>query len=77
MTDHLKREMKEALVRDARQGTMSRRQFLSYSVAAGMSVSAASGLWTSDVSAATPERGERGANSVSTHTSKLPYRNYP
>ena len=57
MTDHLKREMKEALIRDAKTGGMSRRDFLTYSIAAGMSVSAASGLWSSDVSAATPEKG--------------------
>jgi len=73
MTDHLKREMKEALIRDAKTGGMSRRDFLTYSIAAGMSVSAASGLWTSDVSAATPEKGGKfrigvhDANTSDTH----------
>jgi len=57
MTDHLKREMKETLIRDARKGQMSRREFLTYSVAAGMTVSMSSGLWTSDVAASTPQKG--------------------
>lgn len=73
MTDHLKREIKEALIQDAKKGTMSRRQFLTYSMAAGMTVSAASGLWTSDVSAQTPEKGGKfrigvhDANTSDTH----------
>ncbi|WP_397542918.1 ABC transporter substrate-binding protein [Roseovarius salis] len=40
----------------AREGRISRRSFMSYSMAAGMTASAATGLWTSSAHAA-PQRG--------------------
>ena len=55
MTD--KKHFKELLTRDARSGKLGRRDFIRFAVAAGMSVPLASGLWTSEVAAATPKRG--------------------
>jgi len=57
MTKQLKRGLKDALGHDARLGKLSRRDFMRLSMAAGMSVSAASGLWSSDVLAQTPRKG--------------------
>ena len=42
---------------EARRGKMSRRDFMQYAVAAGVAASSASSLWTTDVAAATPQRG--------------------
>ena len=47
----------EQLAADGRSGRLSRREFIQYSVAAGMTVSAASALWSSGVQAATPKKG--------------------
>ena len=55
MTD--KKHIKELLTQDARSGKLGRRDFIRFAVAAGMSVPLASGLWTSEVAAATPKRG--------------------
>ena len=44
MTKHLKKELRNVLGEDARLGKLSRRDFMRISMAAGMSVSAASGL---------------------------------
>lgn len=52
-----KRLLTEALARDAKLGKLSRRDFIRYSVVAGMSVSAASGLWVGNVAASTPQKG--------------------
>lgn len=41
----------------ARQGRLSRRKFMNHAVTAGVTATAASALWTSDVAAATPQRG--------------------
>jgi len=57
MTKHLNKELRNALGNDAKLGKLSRRDFMRLSMAAGMSVSAASGLWTGDVLAATPQKG--------------------
>ena len=52
-----KREFKALLTQDAKSGKLGRRDFMRFAVAAGMTVSLASGLWTSEVSAATPQKG--------------------
>ena len=51
------KEFKELLTSDAKSGKLGRRDFMRYAVAAGMTISLASGLWTSDVAAATPKKG--------------------
>ena len=45
------------LAADAKSGRISRREFMSYAIAAGMTASTGSLLWTSEVAAATPKRG--------------------
>jgi peptide/nickel transport system substrate-binding protein len=45
------------LAADATSGKISRREFMSYAIAAGMTASAGSLLWSSEVAAATPKRG--------------------
>jgi len=46
----------DKLVNEARLGRLSRRAFMHYSIAAGITASAASGLWTSSALAA-PSKG--------------------
>jgi len=46
----------DRLAQAAREGKISRRSFMNYSLAAGMTASAATGLWTSSAHAA-PQRG--------------------
>ena len=55
MTD--KREFKDLITSDAKSGKLGRRDFMRYAVAAGMTVTMASGLWTSEVAASTPKKG--------------------
>ena len=57
MSDSSKKEFKELLARDAKSGKLGRRDFMRFTVAAGMTIPLASGLWTSDVAAATPQKG--------------------
>lgn len=57
MTKQMNKALRAALGNDARSGKLSRRDFMRMSVAAGISVSAASGLWTGDVLAQTPQKG--------------------
>ena len=52
-----KKDLKEILTEDARRGKLGRREFMSYAAATGMSLTAASSLWSSQVAAATPKRG--------------------
>jgi len=52
-----KREFKDLITQDAKSGNLGRRDFMRFAIAAGMSIPMASGLWTSEVSAATPKRG--------------------
>ena len=47
----------EQLADISRQGGMSRREFMRYAIAAGVTVSSASLLWSSNVVAATPKKG--------------------
>ena len=42
---------------EARRGKMSRREFMQFAVAAGVTASSASALWSTDVAAATPQKG--------------------
>ena len=46
----------DKLVKEARLGKLSRRTFMHYSLAAGITTTAASGLWTSSA-LASPSRG--------------------
>jgi len=57
MTNHFKKVLLDDLGQDARSGKLSRRDFIRLSMAAGVSVSAASGLWSADVLAQTPQKG--------------------
>ncbi|MDH3219723.1 MAG: ABC transporter substrate-binding protein [Gammaproteobacteria bacterium] len=69
MSDSSKKEFKELLTRDAKNGKLGRRDFMRFAVAAGMSVPLASGLWTSEVAAATPKKGGKfrvGVHDVNT-----------
>ena len=52
-----KKDFKELLTQDAKSGKLGRRDFMRFAVAAGMTIPLASGLWTSEVEAATPKRG--------------------
>jgi peptide/nickel transport system substrate-binding protein len=47
----------DKIATEAKRGKMSRRQFMHYAVAAGVTATSASTLWTSDVAAATPQKG--------------------
>ncbi len=61
--------VKDLLIRDAKAGRLGRRDFIRFSVAAGMSIPLASGLWSSQVAAATPKRGGKfrvGVHDVNT-----------
>jgi len=64
-----KKEFKELLTRDAKAGKLGRRDFMRFAVAAGMTIPLASGLWTSEVAAATPKKGGKfrvGVHDVNT-----------
>ena len=52
-----KKHITDLLTRDARAGKLGRRDFMRFAVAAGISAPLASGLWISEVAAATPKRG--------------------
>ncbi|MCR9257745.1 MAG: ABC transporter substrate-binding protein [Alphaproteobacteria bacterium] len=67
MTDKKQSDLIERMVAEARKGRLSRRDFMHYSLAAGMTASAASGLWVSKAQAATPKRG--GTFRVGVHDS--------
>jgi peptide/nickel transport system substrate-binding protein len=64
-----KKDFKALLTQDAKSGKLGRRDFMRFAVAAGMTIPLASGLWTSEVAAATPKRGGKfriGAHDVNT-----------
>jgi len=64
-----KKEFKALLTQDAKSGKLGRRDFMRYAVAAGMTIPLASGLWTSEVAAATPKKGGKfrvGVHDVNT-----------
>ncbi len=52
-----KNDFKDLITQDAKSGKLGRRDFMRFAIAAGMTIPMASGLWTSEVSAATPKRG--------------------
>ena len=47
----------ERMTSDGKRGRLSRREFIQFSTAAGLTVSSASALWSSTVMAATPKKG--------------------
>jgi len=57
MTDKTNQELIKHMTADAKRGRLSRREFMSYTMAAGLTISAASTLWSTDVAAATPKKG--------------------
>ena len=58
MTDKKKQqELISARAADASRGRLSRREFVKYSVAAGITASTAGALWTNEVLAASPKKG--------------------
>ena len=64
-----KKDFKELLTQDAKSGKLGRRDFMRFAVAAGMTIPLASGLWTSEVAAATPKKGGKfrvGVHDVNT-----------
>jgi peptide/nickel transport system substrate-binding protein len=64
-----KKDFKALLTQDAKSGKLGRRDFMRFAVAAGMTIPLASGLWTSEVAAATPKKGGKfriGAHDVNT-----------
>jgi len=64
-----KKEFKALLTQDAKSGKLGRRDFMRFAVAAGMTIPLASGLWTSEVAAATPKKGGKfrvGVHDVNT-----------
>jgi len=57
MSDQEQDDLIARMAAEARRGKLSRRDFMQHSMAAGITVTAASGLWTSTVAAQTPKRG--------------------
>lgn len=57
MSDKYRDHMIDKLAADARDGGLSRRNFMHYSIAAGLSVSAAASAWTTKVASAAPQKG--------------------
>ncbi|MEM9343956.1 MAG: ABC transporter substrate-binding protein [Pseudomonadota bacterium] len=50
-------ELIERIAESARKGKLSRRDFMHYTMATGLTASAATGLWTTRVAAQTPQQG--------------------
>ena len=57
MTRDNSSELIDRMVEEARRGRLSRRDFMHYAIAAGITASAATGLWTSRAHAMTPKKG--------------------
>lgn len=57
MTDRTNQDLLTLITQDAKRGRLSRRDFMSHAVAAGVAASAAATMWSRDVAAATPKRG--------------------
>jgi len=57
MTDTPNDLLISRMAEEAKKGRLSRRDFMHYATAAGLTASAATGLWTSEVRAQTPKRG--------------------
>ncbi|HKK00715.1 MAG TPA: ABC transporter substrate-binding protein, partial [Desulfuromonadales bacterium] len=59
MSDNRNSELIERMAAEARRGRLSRRDFIRYAIAAGVTTAAASGIWTSKVALAAPKKGGR------------------
>ncbi|MEM7224556.1 MAG: ABC transporter substrate-binding protein [Pseudomonadota bacterium] len=57
MSDREQQDLVTRMATEARRGRLSRREFMSYATAAGVTVAAASSAWSSRVAAATPQQG--------------------
>ncbi|WP_169567521.1 ABC transporter substrate-binding protein [Sneathiella limimaris] len=57
MDKEMNSDLTAKLLADGRKGRITRRDFMQYSAAAGLTISAASALWTKEVQAATPKKG--------------------
>ncbi len=57
MTNKPNSQLLDRIAEAARSGRISRREFMNYSMAAGVTASAATGLWTTNARAAEPKRG--------------------
>jgi peptide/nickel transport system substrate-binding protein len=57
MSHDINQSLIEHMAAEARQGKLSRRDFMVYATAAGVGTSAAAGLWTSKVAQAAPKKG--------------------
>ncbi len=67
MTDKKTDELIDRMAAEAKRGRLSRRDFMHYALAAGVTASTASGLWTSKAAMAAPKRG--GTFKVGVHDS--------
>ena len=57
MSKDYQADLMDRMAVEARRGKLSRREFISYSLAAGIGFAAASSAWTSQVAASTPKKG--------------------
>ena len=57
MSDKAQSELIERMLADARTRKVSKREFMRYSVAAGVTASLAANLWTSTLAQAAPAKG--------------------
>ncbi|MDE0047963.1 MAG: ABC transporter substrate-binding protein [bacterium] len=57
MSSHEEKTLLERIVRASRQNRISRRSFMAEASAAGLTIAAASTLWTENAAAETPQRG--------------------
>lgn len=57
MSDKQKQDLVRRMAAEARRGRMTRRDFIHYSMMAGIAASSAGSLWSSEVAAATPKKG--------------------
>lgn len=57
MSDNNRDDLIDRMAAEAKRGRLSRRDFMHYAIAAGVTASGASGLWTSKAALAAPKRG--------------------
>ncbi|MDW3204020.1 MAG: ABC transporter substrate-binding protein [Alphaproteobacteria bacterium] len=65
MSGNKSTDLIDRMAEEARRGRLSRRDFMQFAVAAGVAASTASGLWTSKVAQAAPQKG--GTFRLGTH----------
>ena len=75
MSNTQSREFFNKILEAGRKKTLSRRQFMTHAMAAGLTVTAASTLWTEKVSAQTPQKG--GKFRVGVHDANTSDKNDP